>query len=206
MSHEAFETQVDIFRRTDFVGLVREDRSETGCVIIGQTHLHNALDSQPVWQLRRLSYVAPGVLSTEYADHGKYNQVWDNRVAIFGPCPPGAIEVPGYPPTTVPFHTAVGTIVTDGTEQTVATFLVPAGTNRSLTVGNITTTATGTARIRRGATEIHAKRTTNDIQNIELKFNPEYPIIAGDVIALTFERTSGGPSTVQGFISATDTI
>ena len=69
---------VEIYRRTDFVGQLKEDNSVIGCSFVGRTELHDAADTSPVWQIKRITYV-DGVLCTEYADYGKYNQIWADR-------------------------------------------------------------------------------------------------------------------------------
>jgi hypothetical protein len=91
---------VDIQRRTEYVGQRREDRTEQGCVIIGQTEDHSAATSDAVWQIWRVTNEA-GVIVTQYADYGKYSQIWDDRATLFAACPPGADPLPGDTNTNV---------------------------------------------------------------------------------------------------------
>ena len=35
-----------------------------------------------VWKIKRLTSTAEGDLTIEYADEGKYTQIWDNRAAL----------------------------------------------------------------------------------------------------------------------------
>lgn len=46
-----------------------------------------SLDSDPVWQIYRVSTVG-NITTTEYADGGNYDLIWDSRTTYFGPIPP----------------------------------------------------------------------------------------------------------------------
>ena len=75
----------DIFDVTDVV----QDRVETVSNIItlhGRTKQINALTSDNVWQIRRVSIQGDETV-TEYADSGNYTQIWDNRTNLFNPIP-----------------------------------------------------------------------------------------------------------------------
>lgn len=48
---------------------------------------NDSLDSEPVWQIARISTVG-SITTTEFADDGNYSQVWDDRATLFPPLPP----------------------------------------------------------------------------------------------------------------------
>jgi len=129
MANDAACHQVDIYRRSDFVGKIKEDGSTLGCLYIGQTADHNAVDTDECWQIRRITFVG-GVLCTEYAANGKYNQKWADRAAIFPPCPPGAAPIPGQTETNV--VTAPPTVkwIEIAAADTEQSYTMPANTKR----------------------------------------------------------------------------
>lgn len=73
---------VDIYRRNDPVALLKRDCPQGNVEIIGIASTHTSLTSEAEWQIKRVVTVS-GVETTEFADHGKYNQVWDNRLDLF---------------------------------------------------------------------------------------------------------------------------
>ena len=100
MANEAPGQHVDIQRRGDFVGIIKEDRSVTGCVLIGQAGIVTALDTDERWQIRRVTNIG-GVITTEFANYAKYNLKWSDRATYFGVCPTGLDPLPGDTNTNV---------------------------------------------------------------------------------------------------------
>lgn len=78
--------KVDKEVRTDEVLLFHEDKVAPNIIYYGRTELFSALDSEPVWQIKRV--VVDGTIrTTTYANSGKYNCVWDDRTTYFAPAP-----------------------------------------------------------------------------------------------------------------------
>jgi len=100
MANEVPGHHIDIYRRSDFVGKIKEDRSTQGCLIVGQTGIVEALDTDERWQIRRITLIG-GVLTTEYANNAKYNLKWSDRASYFAPCPPDLDPLPGDTNTNV---------------------------------------------------------------------------------------------------------
>jgi hypothetical protein len=78
----------DIYRRTDAVMQVLEDRTTLGVLYIGITPLFATLTSEAHWQIQRTTFDASGNMKTTFANDAKYNCVWDNKASYF-PAPPG---------------------------------------------------------------------------------------------------------------------
>ena len=76
-------------RAVNFVGQMREDRSDLYCLVFGRTPSHTAAESDCEWQIWRLYFDGNQVV-TEYAGGSKYNLKWSDRSTYFDPCPPGA--------------------------------------------------------------------------------------------------------------------
>lgn len=68
-----------------------EDRVAYNVVYYGRTELHDALDTDPVWQIWRVARDGQDV-DTVYADNGKYRLKWADRYGYFSP-------EPAYEPT-----------------------------------------------------------------------------------------------------------
>lgn len=85
MAHSG-AAQVDIWRRGDENGQVLVDYVQPNLIYIGITPLQPTTGSETKWQIKRLSLV--GTLKTvEYANHQKYNNIWNDRASLF-PAPP----------------------------------------------------------------------------------------------------------------------
>jgi hypothetical protein len=84
---------VDIYRRTDPVMYVLEDRSASDRIIYGRTPKFATLTSEPLWQVY-CEYYDNSVLKTVFANDAKYNCTWDDRVSYFSSLPPGD-PIPG---------------------------------------------------------------------------------------------------------------
>jgi hypothetical protein len=78
----------DVYRRTDAVMQVLEDRTTLGVLYIGITPLFSTLTSEAHWQIQRTTFDASGNMTTTFANDAKYNCVWDNKASYF-PAPPG---------------------------------------------------------------------------------------------------------------------
>lgn len=76
---------LDIFDVTDVVQK-RVDTISNIITVQGNTKTLNALTSDNVWQIRRIS-IQGDELVTEFADKGNYTQIWDNRDSLFNPLP-----------------------------------------------------------------------------------------------------------------------
>lgn len=62
-----------------------EDTSDILNTYIGKTTVKDALYSDPVWQIQRISIQAPGVIKSEFADNDASDtHIWNNRAAYFG--------------------------------------------------------------------------------------------------------------------------
>lgn len=79
--------KVDKEVRTDEVLLTKEDGVAYNIAYFGRTEIILALDSEPVWQIKRVT-TSVGIKKVEYANYGKYNLVWDDRYSYFSPDPP----------------------------------------------------------------------------------------------------------------------
>ena len=64
--------------------LVKEDFVDNYTRIRGIAS-RGTLDSQPAWLLEKTIILGGTVVTTEYADDGQFTQIWDDRVAVFGP-------------------------------------------------------------------------------------------------------------------------
>ncbi len=73
---------------------ILEDNSTPGCVYEGITPDFSTATSEAKWQIQRTTYTGDEKVIT-FANLGKYNNVWDDRVSYFGACPPGIIPLPG---------------------------------------------------------------------------------------------------------------
>lgn len=100
MANEAPSQQVDINRRTFFVGILKEDRSIQGCVYFGQSSVHDAADDDERWQIWRITNES-GAVTTRYANYGKYNARWTDRASYFPACGAALDPLPGDTNTNV---------------------------------------------------------------------------------------------------------
>jgi hypothetical protein len=119
---------VDIYRRVDPVQYLLEDRSDASCIYLGQTPSFNTATSEPQWQIWRITY-ANGILETKYANHGKYNCVWDTRTMYFDPCPAGGTPIPGATDTNVVTTPNID-ILAMPVKDTEYSYTFPLGTKR----------------------------------------------------------------------------
>ena len=120
---------VDILRRGDPVKQIKEDFADLTSVIIGLTPKMTTATSAAQWQLRRIEK-KDGVITTLFANHAKYNTVWDDRLT-YCPAPDGNQGISGSVETnqvTAPFI-QWQEFPTTNQEETI-TF--PAGTKRFL--------------------------------------------------------------------------
>jgi hypothetical protein len=85
--------KVDKEVRTDEVLLTKEDGVAYNINYFGRTEIILALDSEPVWQIKRVTTSA-GIKKVEYANYGKYNLVWADRYSYFSPDPPAESAPP----------------------------------------------------------------------------------------------------------------
>lgn len=77
----------DIYRRTDAVMQVLEDRTTVGVLYIGITPLFSTLTSEAHWQIQRTTFDASGNMITTFANDAKYNCVWNDRTGYFPAAP-----------------------------------------------------------------------------------------------------------------------
>ena len=96
--------QADKHVRTEEVFHKRQDLVQPNVTYFGQTPTFTTLDSEPLWQIWRVSYTL-GKWETFYANAGKYNCIWDNRGTYFPALPP-AEEPPGLGVTQHGLHIA----------------------------------------------------------------------------------------------------
>lgn len=73
--------------RTDEAATSKEDHYQSGAVLYGRAISLQPLTSDAVWQIKRV-YRLGSVITTEYADFGKYRSVWDDRATHFPALPP----------------------------------------------------------------------------------------------------------------------
>lgn len=78
-----------IVENTDFMSMTRTEQASSNITFVGKS-THGSLTSSPVWQIKRITKSGINTI-TEYADSGKFSQVWDNRSSLFG-----APEVPVF--------------------------------------------------------------------------------------------------------------
>lgn len=88
--------QSDRQRRTDEVMYFVEDAVAGNIHYHGRTDLFSALTSDPVWQIKRI-YRTGNTVVTTYANDGKYNCIWDDRVSYFSAATPGAESPQTFP-------------------------------------------------------------------------------------------------------------
>lgn len=74
--------QTDRQRRIDEVLYRIEDRPAANVLYVGLTDSFLASKADPVWQIKRVSKTG-NETTTMYADHGKYSQIWNDRVSLF---------------------------------------------------------------------------------------------------------------------------
>ena len=86
------------YRRSDPVSYLLQDFSTEGVRYWAETESFSAEKSQSVWQIRRETYQSDGTLTTIYANHGKYNSVWDNRAVYFPALP---LDLAPFPDTQI---------------------------------------------------------------------------------------------------------
>lgn len=85
--------KVNIERRVDQVAYYVKDHVAYNINYYGQTEFFDALDSDPVWQIKRV-VTAGSVERTLFAQFGKYNCQWNIRTSYF-PAEPAPISDPG---------------------------------------------------------------------------------------------------------------
>lgn len=89
----AGSAHVEHLRRNDPILFIIEDRwTDTSSVYIGKTPLFTTSTSEPLWQIERQTFDGSKIV-TEFANHAKWNCIWDNRAAYFGA--PGGVTFPG---------------------------------------------------------------------------------------------------------------
>ena len=71
-----------ILVRTDEVKKIIVERVNSGLSFEGRTASQSALETSPVWQVKRIS-VSGKKTTTEFANGGKYDQIFANRATIF---------------------------------------------------------------------------------------------------------------------------
>mgnify|MGYP003335080903 FL=1 len=90
--------KVDHERRTLEVVQTRREKVAYNINYYGRTEVLTAVDSDPVWQIWRVTSVS-GIETTEWASFGKYNLKWSDRSTYFGadPAPESDPGVAVYP-------------------------------------------------------------------------------------------------------------
>ena len=84
---------VEHVRRTEPILLILEDRwTDSSSIYIGKTPLFTTSTAEALWQIERRTYDGTKI-TTEFANHGKWNCVWDDRATYFGA--PGGVAYPG---------------------------------------------------------------------------------------------------------------
>ena len=116
--------------RTDEVMYVHKDNVAYNVVYTGRTDFFDALDTDPVWQIKRVTSIL-GVQTVEYAQVGKYLCRWTDRTSYFDPEPapesdPGTnvnvISANLLKPVKNPKNQ---TVITDATPTTETSFSMP---------------------------------------------------------------------------------
>lgn len=111
------------YRRTDPVTYLREEEYADNAIIYGETPKFTSGTDEAVWQIKLVSF-ENGEVVTTFADHGKYNNVWDDRASYFPQLP---ITGPGFPADNITVSTTPG--------------LTGPGTHYPVTINNLTWTA-----------------------------------------------------------------
>ena len=77
-------SSAQVLRNVDLDNFVHKivDDSTSAITYEGRTFKHGAAKSEAVWQIRRISIVGSET-TTEFADDGKFTQIWDDRVSLF---------------------------------------------------------------------------------------------------------------------------
>ena len=84
---------VEKYTRTEPVLYILEDRwSDTSSIYIGKTPKFGESTANPKWQIERRTYDGTRI-TTEFANVGKYNCIWNDRALYFGA--PGGVAYPG---------------------------------------------------------------------------------------------------------------
>lgn len=84
--------QVELIRRTDPIFYIIEDRwSDVSSVYEGMTPGFATPTSEAKWLIKRQTFDGSKIV-TEFANLGKWNNIWDNRASYFGP--PGGTPFP----------------------------------------------------------------------------------------------------------------
>lgn len=82
--------KVDAVRQTDNVIYSIREKVAYNINYYGRTETRDVNDAafdQPIWQIWRVTTDAMGVETTQYANLGKYNATWDDRVSYFPAAP-----------------------------------------------------------------------------------------------------------------------
>ena len=95
--------------RTDEVMYVHKDTVAYNIVYHGRTDSFDAADSDPVWQIKRVT-IALGIQTIEYAKAGKYRCQWTDRYTYFSPDPLPETD-PDFDPLIKPVKNPVNTTV-----------------------------------------------------------------------------------------------
>lgn len=195
------KAHVDILRRSDPVMYVLEDRSQFDRVIIGQTPDQGTPTAEKSWQLR-CYYFDGNVISTVFANHEKYNQVWDDRVNLFSFLPPGQ-PYPGMvvsgtvsviPPPVQLFHEYDEDAYIPGTYVNILTHIVPLGQSWFLETAELSAPVTGVVRVKRNS-DIIAVGNLNPAKTVySLKVPNGIPMAAGDTITVEFCARVNAPA------------
>ena len=107
---------------------ILEDRSTPGCTYFGITPKFDTGTDKAQWQIQRTTYDGSAIVIL-FANDGKYNNVWDDRVSLFPACPPNPQPLPGTVDTNI-VNTPNIDIIDMALANTEYTYTLPTGTKR----------------------------------------------------------------------------
>lgn len=195
-------------RRVDEVAYFLIDQPAPNVRYEGRTDVFGAPTADPVWQIKRILQIGD-VREVTFAENGKYNTVWDNRVSYFPapPAPPGdpiqVQEVDIYPGDGV-FFDFEGTPTT-GSEVTVITAPVPADKTRYLHLLEVDCRMESRVVVYAGGIKVGSLRTGPALPFAQYRWTPGRNIPPTTLIEVKITIRLGAPLTDVGvYLQASD--
>jgi hypothetical protein len=193
--------QVDRQRRTDEVLYFLKDDPSPNVRYEGRTDVFFSPPDKPVWQIKRTLRVGD-VLETSFANAGKYNCIWDDRVSYFPPPPPPPgdpltlPEVDIYPGDGV-FLDFFGLSV-PGADTLVIADTVPSDKFRFLHRLLVDSQFSSRTIVYAGGTPVGSCQTGPGVPTQELVWTPGRRILPGTLVEVKIRVRLGAPVTDIG--------
>lgn len=154
-----------VVRSSPIIQVIEDRWSDNSSVYIGKTPLFTTATTEAKWQIERQTFDGSRII-TEFANHGKWCNVWDDRATYFGP--PGGVNFPGD-------VTISGSI----TGEFTPVGLTKAGKFRKVTLNDTTWTAVPATPLTNRNTIKFLNRTPFEVY---INFAPTEPIYDGMLV------------------------